>query len=58
MEIMKRLFREEEGQGMIEYALIIALISIAAIASMQLIGPKIKIFFDDVSTALTKPAAG
>ena len=35
MEIMKRLVQEEEGQGMVEYALIIALISIAAIAIMQ-----------------------
>lgn len=33
MEIMKRLVREEEGQGMVEYALIIALISIALVAS-------------------------
>ena len=30
MEIMRRLVQEEEGQGMVEYALIIALISIAA----------------------------
>ena len=32
MEIMKRLVQEEEGQGMIEYALIIALISIVIVA--------------------------
>ena len=32
MEIMRRLYSEEEGQGLVEYALIIALISIVAIA--------------------------
>jgi len=31
MEIMKRLVQEEEGQGMVEYALIIALVSIGAV---------------------------
>ena len=33
MEIMKRLVREEEGQGMVEYALIIAVISIALVVA-------------------------
>ena len=32
MEIMRRLVQEEEGQGMVEYALIIGLISIVVIA--------------------------
>ena len=33
MEIMRRLVQEEEGQGMVEYALIIALISIGSSCS-------------------------
>ena len=33
MEIMKRLVREEEGQGMVEYALIIGVISIALVVA-------------------------
>ncbi len=36
MEIMKRLVQEEEGQGLVEYALIIALISIVAIVAMEI----------------------
>lgn len=38
MEIMKRLVREEEGQGMVEYALIIGLISVVAITLLSQIG--------------------
>ena len=32
MGIMRRLVQEEEGQGIVEYALVIAVISIGAIA--------------------------
>ena len=31
MEIMRRLFKEEDGQGLVEYALIIALISVVIV---------------------------
>lgn len=44
--------RDEEGQGMVEYGLIMALISIAAIAVLVLIGPKITTIFTNASTAL------
>ncbi len=33
-EMMKRLFRDEEGQGLVEYGLIIALVAIALIAGL------------------------
>ena len=55
MEIMRRLFKEEEGQGMVEYALIIALISIAAITIMGTVGDDIIAKFTAVSTELKKP---
>ena len=53
MEIMKRLVREEEGQGLVEYALIIALISIAAILVMPTVGSTISGIFQDIIDALT-----
>jgi pilus assembly protein Flp/PilA len=43
---------EESGQGMIEYALIIGLISIAAIAILILLGPKISNLFSNVNSKL------
>jgi pilus assembly protein Flp/PilA len=45
--------RDEEGQGLIEYVLIAALISIAAIGAIVLIGPRINTMFTDVGDALT-----
>ena len=53
-EMMNWIANEEEGQGMVEYALILALIAIAAIAVLPGIGGKIKGIFEDVSGALDK----
>ncbi|CAN5752657.1 hypothetical protein BH24CHL6_BH24CHL6_05720 [soil metagenome] len=44
--------REERGQGMVEYALILALISIAAIAVLVLMGPAISAILQKVLDAL------
>ncbi len=51
-DFVEQMFVREEGQGMIEYALLAALISIAAIAVITLIGPKLVTIFTSVSTAL------
>jgi len=37
---------EESGQGMVEYALIIGLVSIAAIVALGLMGGKLPVFFN------------
>ena len=44
--------RREEGQGMVEYALILALVSIAAIAVLVLLGPAIAAILSQVVDAL------
>jgi pilus assembly protein Flp/PilA len=44
--------REEEGQDMIEYALLAALISIVAIGIILLVGPYLKNLFQDVVNGL------
>jgi Flp pilus assembly pilin Flp len=51
-ELASRLASREEGQDMIEYALLAALISIVAIAVILLIGPYLKDLFQDVVNAL------
>ena len=53
MEIMRRLFREEEGQGLIEYALIIALISLAIVTAGPPIYKAITTKFTSIPTGLT-----
>jgi len=47
MEIMKRLFKEEEGQGLVEYALIIAVVSIGLVIALGA-------FKDDIAAVFTK----
>lgn len=53
MNLLKRLVREEEGQGMIEYVIIAAFISIIAIATIRLIGPKVQNVWNNVNNGLT-----
>ena len=50
--ILSRLSEEESGQTLIEYGLIVALLSIAAIAVLSLIGEDIVSIFTTVSTTL------
>lgn len=38
MELMKRLLKEEEGQAVIEYVVIAAMLSIVAIAMLEAVG--------------------
>ena len=44
---------DESGQGMVEYGLILALVSVAAIAALLLLGPKIADLFTRVTNTLT-----
>lgn len=47
---------QEEGQGLTEYALLVVLLSIAAVLILVLIGPQISTMFSQVNSALS--AAG
>ena len=46
-----RLRNREDGQAMVEYALILALVSIAAIVGLGAIGPDVNTVFTTVDTA-------
>ena len=50
--MFKNFFANEEGQGMVEYALIIALIAVALIVAFQTLKGKIDGVFTDVGTEL------
>ncbi|WP_334110151.1 Flp family type IVb pilin [Thermodesulfitimonas autotrophica] len=52
MGFLKRLVKEEEGQGMAEYGLILALIAVVAIAALVVLGGRIKNKFEEVSNNL------
>ena len=47
-----RLLKNRKGVTMIEYGLLAALIAVAAIATLQLIGPQVNKAFVKVSDAL------
>jgi len=51
--IMKRLWKEEEGQDLIEYALLVGLITLASVALFPTIGTAIHTIFLNVSTCLS-----
>jgi pilus assembly protein Flp/PilA len=49
--IFSRLVRDEQGQDMIEYALLAAFISIVAVALLQTIGTDVRSIYTSVDTA-------
>ncbi|KYO66468.1 Flp family type IVb pilin [Thermovenabulum gondwanense] len=52
MDGVKKLWAEEEGQGMAEYGLILALVAIAVIVALRALGGSISGKFDRVKTEL------
>jgi len=51
--LISRLMREEEGQGMAEYGLILALIAVVVIGALTLLGTNLEAIFNNVRNALT-----
>ena len=51
-EVLLRLFREEEGQDMVEYVLLASLIALACIALIILVGPELKNSFQAIVNQL------
>jgi len=52
MQDLKARMRDEEGQTVVEYALILVLISVAAIVIMGLVGTSVNDVFDTANDAL------
>jgi pilus assembly protein Flp/PilA len=49
---MSHLFARSRGQGLIEYALIIALVAIVVIGTLILLGPQIGSIFQNINNNL------
>ena len=47
-----RFVRDEQGQDLIEYGLLIGIITVGAIAAIVAIGPKVADYFNDTDTLL------
>ncbi len=57
MALLKRLFREEDGQGMVEYGLIIALVAVVLIGALVALRGGLSGIFTRAQTALEDPEA-
>lgn len=53
MEFLKRFVREEQGQGLVEYALIAALIAVVCVAALQTLSGDISTKLTAVGTAIS-----
>jgi pilus assembly protein Flp/PilA len=53
MNMIGRILREDQGQGLVEYALIIGLIAVVAIAALTASGGSISAMFNTVSGKLS-----
>lgn len=51
--MIARLVREEEGQTLVEYGLLVSLIAIVAIAILAVLGRKARDVFVQVNTRMT-----
>jgi pilus assembly protein Flp/PilA len=51
--LVMRLWKEEDGQDMVEYGLLLTLIATVAVASMKTIGSVISNIFANASTNLS-----
>lgn len=52
MNALKNFLVREDGQDLVEYALLAALLSVASIAALKILGPKISATWDKISAEL------
>ena len=53
MTLLKRLFREEDGAGMVEYALLVALIALVVALAIPTVTDAIVDLFGDIAAQLS-----
>jgi len=56
MNTLLRLWKEEQGQDLVEYALLVVLISMGALASMRTLASSISDAFSNASANLSSAA--
>jgi pilus assembly protein Flp/PilA len=58
MSFIKAFIKDESGATMIEYGLVAALVSVAAIIALQILGAQLQVIFNTVSSYLSSASAG
>ena len=57
MTFARRLIRDERGQDLAEYAIALAVITIAVIAAVQLVGTRVTTLWNQAATGLQNAAS-
>ena len=52
---LRRLTGSESGQDLLEYALLVALIALVAVAAITTTGTNVKVIFEKITTSLVTP---
>jgi pilus assembly protein Flp/PilA len=52
VQILKRLWQDEEGPTAVEYGLMVALIAVVIIVAVQTLGGNVQATFEEVSDAM------
>lgn len=53
MTYLKNFINDEEGQDLVEYALLLGFIAIVAVAAITTLGTKVNCYFSKIGTQLT-----
>ncbi len=53
--MLRNFFAREEGQGLVEYALILVLIAIVVIGILSVLGNRVSTVFSQINSGLTQP---
>lgn len=53
MDLIIDLCREEEGQGMVEYVLILSIMVVVVVSTLTLLGPKIKSIYVNMNSTIS-----
>jgi pilus assembly protein Flp/PilA len=56
--MLVRLWKEEEGQDLVEYGLLLVLVALLSVAFITGIGKQLQSIFQNANTALNTAAAG
>ncbi len=52
--MLRNFFAQEEGQGLVEYALILVLIAIVVIAALTFLGGQVDAIFQEIGSELER----
>ena len=58
MSFFKAFLRDESGATLIEYGLVAALVSVAAIIALQVLGSELQVIFNTVTSYLASASTG